>query len=106
MHEQAWLALNRGDKPLQYGATAMVVHEQAWLALDGTRQRRQATASAVHEQALLALDRDDKPRPTPESSRGSTTETPEQRVERPSVSSELGPDCGSWQGAPFIYGPA
>ena len=48
---------------------------------------------AVHEQALLALDRDDKPRPTPESSRGSTTEAAEQRVERPSVSSDLGPDC-------------
>ena len=48
---------------------------------------------AVHEQALLAPDRDDKPRPTPESSRGSTTEAAEQRVERPSVSSDLGPDC-------------
>ena len=48
---------------------------------------------AVHEQALLALDRDDKPRPTPESSRGSTMEAAEQRVERPSVSSDLGPDC-------------
>ena len=47
----------------------------------------------MHEQALLALDRDDKPRPTPESSRGSTTEAAEQRVERPSVSSDLGPDC-------------
>ena len=47
----------------------------------------------AHEQALLALDRDDKPRPTPESSRGSTTEAAEQRVERPSVSSDLGPDC-------------
>ena len=45
---------------------------------------------AVHEQALLALDRDDKPRPTPESSRGSTMEAAEQRVERPSVSSDLG----------------
>ena len=44
----------------------------------------------VHEQALLALDRDDKPRPTPESSRGSTMEAAEQRVERPSVSSDLG----------------
>ena len=42
----------------------------------------------VYEQALLALDRDDKPRPTPESSRGFTTEA-EQRVERPSVSSEI-----------------
>ena len=59
----------------------------------GTRQRRQAAASAVHEQALLALDRDDKPRPTPESSRGSTLEAAEQRVERPSVSSDLGSDC-------------
>ena len=48
---------------------------------------------AVHEQAWLAPDRDDKPRPTPESSRGSTTEAAEQRVERPSVSSDLGPDC-------------
>ena len=47
----------------------------------------------MHEQALLALDRDDKPRPTPESSRGSTMEAAEQRVERPSVSSDLGPDC-------------
>ena len=47
----------------------------------------------VYEQALLALDRDDKPRPTPQSSRGSTTEAAEQRVERPSVSSDLGPDC-------------
>ena len=44
----------------------------------------------VNEQALLALDRDDKPRPTPESSRGSTMEAAEQRVERPSVSSDLG----------------
>ena len=83
---------------------------------------------AVHEQALLALDRDDKPRPIPESSRGSTTEAAEQRVERPSVSSDLGPDCEeilagrpfyvragmsvstdistSWQDALFIYGPA
>ena len=47
----------------------------------------------VYEQALLALDRDDKPRPTPQSSRGSTTEAAEQRVERPSVSSDLGPNC-------------
>ena len=46
----------------------------------------------VYEQALLALDRDDKPRPTPQSSRGSTTEAAEQRVERPSVSSDLGPN--------------
>ena len=44
----------------------------------------------MHEQALLALDRDDKPRPTPESSRGSTMEAAELRVERPSVSSDLG----------------
>ena len=43
----------------------------------------------LHEQALLALDRDDKPRPTPESSRGCTMEAAEQRVERPSVSSDL-----------------
>ena len=41
---------------------------------------------------MLALDRDDKPRPTPESSRGYTTEAAEQRVERPSVSSDLGPN--------------
>ena len=77
---------------------------------------------------MLALDRDDKPRPTPESSRGSTMEAAEQRVERPSVSSDLGSDCEeilagrpfyvragmsvstdistSWQDALFIYGPA
>ena len=45
---------------------------------------------AVHEQALLALDGDDKPRPTLESSRGFAMEAAEQRVERPSVSSDLG----------------
>ena len=71
------MTLDRGDKPV----------------LAGTRQRRQATAMVAHEQALLALDRDDKPRPIPESSRGFTTEAAEQRVERPSVSSDLGPDC-------------
>ena len=60
----------------------------------------------VHEQALLALDRDDKPlqrscmsrlcwhsTETTSHCNGSTTEAAEQRVERPSVSSDLGPDC-------------